>query len=177
MRTGHLSLSLSLSLARSRSAKASHDVSIEGKSISMNFHRKKKQEEDLRQVSGRPCPKSFFPGIRAVDISRKSCRHAGLAAEIDVPLSTTFPAQGKAGRPRAREARLNWLGTVLDSPDYSYRAAMPRARAPFPHPTDAPFVSLARSLPLPSHAYTRTSGACTTYEARARALRETQASL
>lgn len=45
------------------------------------------------------------------------------------------------GSVRAREKltrTLNWLGTVLDSPDYSYRAAMPRARAPFPHPSVDP---------------------------------------
>lgn len=58
------------------------------------------------------------------------------------PLSTSLPAGRREGvafaRARGLCARLNWLGTVLDSPDYSYRAAMPRARAPFPHPSDDP---------------------------------------
>lgn len=56
------------------------------------------------------------------------------------PLSTSLPVGRGKGVVRARGlcARLNWLGTVLDSPDYSYRAAMPRARAPFPHSSDDP---------------------------------------
>lgn len=56
------------------------------------------------------------------------------------PLSTSLPAgRGEeVARARGLCARLNWLGTVLDIPDYSYRAAMPRARAPFPHPSDHP---------------------------------------
>lgn len=58
------------------------------------------------------------------------------------PLSTSLPVDRREGvafvRARGLCARLNWLGTVLDSPDYSYRAAMPRARAPFPHPSDDP---------------------------------------
>jgi len=58
------------------------------------------------------------------------------------PLSTSLPAGRRErvtfARARGLCARLNWLGTVLDSPDYSYRAAMPRARAPFPHSSDDP---------------------------------------
>lgn len=50
----------------------------------------------------------------------------------------SFPAEGVRKRERLTRVRLNWLGTVLDSPDYSYRAAMPRARASFPHPSDDP---------------------------------------
>lgn len=56
------------------------------------------------------------------------------------PLSTSLPAgRGEeVARARGLCACLNWLGTVLDIPDYSYRAAMPRARAPFPHSSDDP---------------------------------------
>lgn len=57
-----------------------------------------------------------------------------------------FPAEGIRTRERLTRVRLNWLGTVLDSPDYSYRAAMPRARASFPHPSDDPV--LAPPFPL-----------------------------
>lgn len=57
-----------------------------------------------------------------------------------------FPAEDVRECERLTRVRLNWLGTVLDSPDYSYRAAMPRARASFPHPFDDPV--LTPPLPL-----------------------------
>lgn len=54
-------------------------------------------------------------------------------------------------------APLNRCGTVLDSPDYSYRAAMPRARASFPHPSlprpsTSPFLFLVLFLFREAHA-------------------------
>lgn len=137
------------------------------------------------EVETRPAfPRGVFPADkretrttegRAVDDLQKIvARDAGSAvdAEIDVPFLPHFR--------RAREERLtrtlNWLGTVLDSPDYSYRAAMPRARAPFSHPSDdpvrTPFASCSfssSSSSSSSRVRTHTREATRTHDLRTRA--------